>query len=97
MLNFCFPLVMVEIAAIVALRAESVQYKKSRTEPVLEEFIPLKKSSNEDNKAEVTKDKDNSREKMSWMSSVQLWNGDQNTDEASNKQQSKSELKIVRT
>ncbi|XP_009774094.1 transcription factor HHO6-like [Nicotiana tabacum] len=80
--------------AIVALRAESVQYKKSRTEPVLEEFIPLKKSSNEDNKAEVTKDKDNSREKMSWMSSVQLWNGDQNTDEASNKQQSKSELKI---
>lgn len=97
MLNFCFPLVMVEIAAIVALRAESVQCRKSRTEPVLEEFIPLKKSSNEDNKAEVTKDKDSSREKMSWMSSVQLWNSVQTTDEANNKQRSKLELKIVRT
>ncbi|XP_059314063.1 transcription factor HHO6 [Lycium ferocissimum] len=80
--------------AIVALRAESAHYRKSRKEPVLEEFIPLKKSSNEDTKAEIIKDKDNSREKMSWMSSVQLWNGDQNTDEANNKQRSKSELKL---
>ncbi|KAK6805704.1 hypothetical protein RDI58_003489 [Solanum bulbocastanum] len=83
--------------AIVALREESMQYRKSRTEPVLEEFIPLKKSSHEDTEAEITKDKD-SREKMSWMSSVQLWNSEshcENTDEeAINKQQSKSELKV---
>lgn len=82
--------------AIVTLRAESMQYRKSRTEPVLEEFIPLKKSSHEDTKAEITKDKD-SREKMTWMSSVQLWNSEshcQNTDEENNKQTSKSELKL---
>ncbi|KAJ8572327.1 hypothetical protein K7X08_008838 [Anisodus acutangulus] len=82
--------------AIVAVRAESVQYRKSRTEPVLEEFIPLKKSCHEDTRAKITKDKD-SREKMSWMSSVQLWNGEshcQNTDEANNIQRSKSELKV---
>ncbi|KAJ8530092.1 hypothetical protein K7X08_036927 [Anisodus acutangulus] len=79
--------------AIVALRAESVQHRKSRKEPVLEEFISLKKSSHEATKAEIIKDKD-SREKMSWMSSVQLWNSDQNTDESNNKQRSKSELKV---
>lgn len=82
--------------AIVALREESMQYRKSRTEPVLEEFIPLKKSSHDDTKAEITKDKD-SREKMSWMSSVQLWNSEshcQITDEVNNKQPSKSELKV---
>lgn len=90
---------LVVIAAIVALREESTQYRKSRTEPVLEEFIPLKKSSHEDTKAEITKDKD-SREKMSWMSSVQLWNSEshcQNTDEPTSKLPSKSELKVVRT
>ncbi|CAN4107658.1 unnamed protein product [Withania somnifera] len=79
--------------AIVALREESMQYRKSRTEPVLEEFIPLKKSSDEDTKVETTKDKD-SREKMSWMSSVQLWNTESITDEVNNKQPSKSELKL---
>ncbi|CAN4112259.1 unnamed protein product [Withania somnifera] len=82
--------------AIIALRQESMQYRKSRTEPVLEEYIPLKKSSREDIKSETTKDKD-SREKMSWMSSVQLWNSEpqcQITDEVNNKQPSKSELKV---
>ncbi|PHU10507.1 hypothetical protein BC332_22367 [Capsicum chinense] len=83
--------------AIGTLREESMQYRKSRKEPVLEEFIPLKKSLDEDTKAEITaKDKD-SREKMSWMSSVQLWNSEshcEKTDEVNNKQPSKSELKV---
>lgn len=72
------------IAAIVAAQEELAQWKKLNTEPVLEEFIPLKKicTDEKDDKAEDSKEKDvSSREKKNWMSTVQLWNtDDQNTD-----------------
>ncbi|XP_019170315.1 PREDICTED: myb family transcription factor EFM-like [Ipomoea nil] len=58
--------------AIVALKEEAVQCRRSRMEPVLEEFIPLKKSSDDDDEIETRREK-GSREKVDWMNSVQLW------------------------
>lgn len=65
------------IAAIAAIKDEIMQCKKSNSKPILEEFIPLKVNSS-DEKIEVAKEKEivMSKEKMSWMSSVQLWNSD---------------------
>ncbi|GMJ00555.1 EARLY FLOWERING MYB PROTEIN, HRS1 HOMOLOG4 [Hibiscus trionum] len=75
--------------AIVVLKEESVQCMSRNVEPVLEEFIPLKnkKESNqsEEDGALITKEKDsnnssncnnNNKDKKNWMSSVQLWNTD---------------------
>lgn len=87
------------VAAIMALREESTQYKKPIVKPVFEESIPLKKISLKDDKVEMNKDND-SREKMSWMSSVQLWDSDPqnpNTDIHNSKKSSKSEPKKVKT
>ncbi|KAI8014339.1 Myb family transcription factor EFM [Camellia lanceoleosa] len=64
--------------AIVTLKAESMQFRTRNIEPVLEEFIPLKNNcDDQDEKMEPKKEKD-SRDKMNWMSSVQLWNTDDN-------------------
>ncbi|EOX98182.1 hypothetical protein QUC31_015308 [Theobroma cacao] len=76
--------------AIVALKEESMQCVTRNVEPVLEEFIPLKnnkketKHSEEDGASITTKkDKDPNnnnyninKDKKNWMSSVQLWNTD---------------------
>ncbi|GFQ04735.1 two-component response regulator arr14 [Phtheirospermum japonicum] len=66
--------------AIVAAEEELAQHKKSNAEPVLEEFIPLKKSCKDEqiDRVEVdsTKKDISCRDKMNWMSSVQLWNSD---------------------
>ncbi|CAI9765549.1 unnamed protein product [Fraxinus pennsylvanica] len=73
------PLCMLLITdAIAIIEGELMQCKKSSTEPILEEFIPLKKSSDAlDEKVEAPKDEIvSSRDKMNWMSSVQLWNSD---------------------
>ncbi|KAL0454211.1 UNVERIFIED_CONTAM: Transcription factor HHO6 [Sesamum latifolium] len=66
--------------AIATVKEELMQCKKSNAEPVLEEFIPLKRSSGGEEKEEKIEEKDivNSSEKMNWMSSVQLWNSDNN-------------------
>ncbi|EOX98183.1 Homeodomain-like superfamily protein, putative isoform 2, partial [Theobroma cacao] len=75
---------------IVALKEESMQCVTRNVEPVLEEFIPLKnnkketKHSEEDGASITTKkDKDPNnnnyninKDKKNWMSSVQLWNTD---------------------
>lgn len=57
-------------------------HHKPNAEPVLEEFIPLKKSCSDekdDDKVEGRKENDiSSRDKMNWMSSVQLWNSNNN-------------------
>ncbi|KAI3446030.1 hypothetical protein Pfo_002695 [Paulownia fortunei] len=88
--------------AIVATEEELAQCKKLNAEPVLEEFIPLKKSCTDD-KVEDTKEKDIScRDKMNWMSSVQLWNSDNhhyypNTDISDNKPALKLENSKKRT
>ncbi|GFP81391.1 mitochondrial carrier protein mtm1 [Phtheirospermum japonicum] len=66
--------------AIVAAEEELALHKKSNAEPVLEEFIPLKKSCKDEqiDRVEVdsTKKDISCRDKMNWMSSVQLWNSD---------------------
>ncbi|CAK9179713.1 unnamed protein product [Ilex paraguariensis] len=61
--------------AILTLKEEKLQCRKANVKPVLEEFIPLKKTCDEDEKCEVMKEKD-SRDKRNWLSSVQLWNND---------------------
>ncbi|POO03062.1 GARP transcription factor [Trema orientale] len=63
--------------AILALKEESAQCGALNAQPVLEEFIPLKKDCEEHE--EITKNNKNekdSRDKKNWMSSVQLWNTD---------------------
>ncbi|KAG6383083.1 hypothetical protein SASPL_157174 [Salvia splendens] len=67
--------------AIARMKEEIMRCQSSNCEPILEEFIPLKKSSSDDEKAgEEVKETDivDRREKMNWMSSVQLWNADSN-------------------
>ncbi|KAG8473618.1 hypothetical protein CXB51_036002 [Gossypium anomalum] len=74
--------------AILVLKEESTQCMARNVEPVLEEFIPLK-NKEEDNHSEedgsliTTKkeedcnnDCNNNKDKKNWMSSVQLWNID---------------------
>lgn len=58
--------------AIEALKNESIHCAPS-LQPVLEEFIPLKKDCEDEHTEEVNMDND-FREKKSWMSSLQLWN-----------------------
>ncbi|KAK6120968.1 hypothetical protein DH2020_045295 [Rehmannia glutinosa] len=60
---------------------ELMRCKNSNAEPIMEEFIPLKEKRTDetDEKVEGSKENDtitNSRDKMNWMSSVQLWNSD---------------------
>ncbi|KAL2512188.1 myb-like transcription factor family protein [Abeliophyllum distichum] len=67
--------------AIVTMKEESMQCRESTSQPVFEEFIPLKKTSDDhdhdDQNVGVSNGNDNNcREKMNWMSSVQLWNAD---------------------
>ncbi|KAL7179061.1 hypothetical protein ACSBR1_042435 [Camellia fascicularis] len=62
--------------AIATLKEESKQCRPRNVEPVLEEFIPLKKNCDENEKSEAKKEKDSGGDKMNWMSSVQLWNTD---------------------
>lgn len=70
--------------AIVALKEEIMMLKKSSSnvEPVLEEFIPLKKScDDEDSEIDVIKKKENGGggdNKKNWLSSTQLWSTNDN-------------------
>ncbi|KAL6978324.1 hypothetical protein U1Q18_019994 [Sarracenia purpurea var. burkii] len=71
---FCF-IFLGDVAAIVTLKDESTRCKTRNVEPILEEFIPLKKNCEEDEKSEVEEEND-TKDKMNWMSSVRLWNTD---------------------
>ena len=70
--------------AIIALKEESMQCTTSKNvqqQPILEEFIPLKKNSCDEDENEdiaaIRKEKDSGKDnKKNWMSSVQLWNTD---------------------
>lgn len=90
--NFSFLSVCV-FAAIRHLKdEESIQCtSKNEVQPVLEEFIPLKKDCdrNEENK----KEKDH-RDKKNWMSSVQLWNTDDYPFTDGTKQNPKLDTKV---
>lgn len=62
-------------AVIFTLREESVWCRKSNIEPILEEFIPLKRSSDVSEKHDDVEKEMDTRDKRNWLSSVQLWNG----------------------
>ncbi|GLT63706.1 hypothetical protein SLA2020_362500 [Shorea laevis] len=69
--------------AILVLKEESIQCAARNAQPVLEEFIPLKKNDNngdEGGSSVNTKNEkefnSNNKDKKNWMSSVQLWNSD---------------------
>ncbi|RVW49801.1 Myb family transcription factor EFM [Vitis vinifera] len=88
------PLCMILLSdAILALKEELLRSKASNVQPVLEEFIPLKKDCDEEGGAKEEKD---CKDKKNWMSSVQLWNSDDSasTDHIYDKKQdSKLEIK----
>lgn len=49
--------------------------KSSNNEPVLEEFIPLKKNSDDqDEQFEITRKENGGGDMKNWLSSTQLWN-----------------------
>lgn len=71
--------------AILVLKQESAQYRtKNAHQPVLEEFIPLRRETGGENTQDNTsthnnqadEEEDSSRDKKNWMSSVQLWSAD---------------------
>lgn len=71
--------------AILVLKQESTQFRtKNAHQPVLEEFIPMRKDSDDansqiihqNNHSSKTDEADSSRDKKDWMSSVQLWSAD---------------------
>lgn len=65
--------------AIIVLKEESMVLKKSSsTEPVLEEFIPLKKTCDEDGQLEMIGKEKGAGDKKNWLSSTQLWNTNDN-------------------
>ncbi|KAK1431211.1 hypothetical protein QVD17_14510 [Tagetes erecta] len=59
--------------AIAALKEELMVFKNPANQPVLEEFIPLNKTCDEDPKDETDSD-----DKKNWLSSTQLWNTNTN-------------------
>nr|XP_043624573.1 transcription factor HHO6-like [Erigeron canadensis] len=61
--------------AIVALKEELMVLKRSsKSEPVLEEFIPLKRTCDEEVEISSQKEKSGVGDKKNWLSSTQLWN-----------------------
>ncbi|KAK7407730.1 hypothetical protein VNO78_09771 [Psophocarpus tetragonolobus] len=63
--------------AISALKVESAKCRAYKSEPVLEEFIPLKKECHQREESEKEKEW---WDKKNWMSSFQLWNNDDKAD-----------------
>ncbi|KAL8256257.1 hypothetical protein R6Q59_031324 [Mikania micrantha] len=70
------PLCMLPINdAIITLKEEAMVFKKSsNADPVLEEFIPLKKTCDEDAKVDLIREEKGGGDKKNWWSSTQLWN-----------------------
>lgn len=70
------------------LKEESIALKKTlNVEPVLEEFIPLKNSYDEDVddvKVEIITNQKDNGDKKNWLSSTHLWNTNENLIQESN-------------
>ncbi|CAH9116085.1 unnamed protein product [Cuscuta epithymum] len=86
---------------IVFFKEESMKCRKSLIGPVYEEFLPVKKSSENDddgdNRVEAIKEND-SKEKIKWTSSFKLWNGDKDylfSEFSNNSYALKSDLRIL--
>ncbi|XP_015874298.3 transcription factor HHO6 [Ziziphus jujuba] len=62
--------------AILTLKEELTQCAVPNAEPVLEEFIPLKKDCDENEEQNNDNKEKDCKDKKNWMSSVQLWNTD---------------------
>lgn len=69
--------------AILTLKQESTQYRtRNAYQPVFEEFIPLRKeiiggnNQKNDTSNNQADEEDSTKDKKNWMSSVQLWSGD---------------------
>lgn len=71
-----------------------IQCKKTNAEPVFEEFIPLKKSCDESEEDKVQKEAETSKDKKNWLSSVQLWNNDVQSEYHFNTKMSHSVLEM---
>lgn len=90
------------IAVIIVLKEESRKCRKSLVEPVFEEFLPLKKSSGDDDldrHYKVETNKEDTKEKINWVSSLQLWNGDSgcsHSDRSNNKHSLEYDLRMVK-
>lgn len=80
-----------DFAAIARLKEEAAQCKESKNGPVIEEFIPLKGNSDEN---ERVNSGDDSSDKRNWMSSAQLWSTNTDSD-YKKRDHSVSELKLV--
>ena len=87
------------VLAIVAVKEELARCEAPKNaQPVLEEFIPLKKKKDCDEDEEGLncnnkKEKD-CRDKKNWMSSVQLWNTEDDIDTIDLKPNSKKQTKV---
>lgn len=66
--------------AILALKEELAKWRKRNAEPILAEFIPLNKKCAVDEKIIESSIEDDKKEKMNWMSSVQLWSTNDSND-----------------
>ncbi|XP_060961437.1 transcription factor HHO6-like [Cannabis sativa] len=98
------PLCMILLSdAILTLKKESSQCAvTTNPQPVLEEFIPMKKDCEEEDEEreehKKNKNEKDSRDKKNWMSSVQLWNTDDISSgdhlNMNSKQNSKTQTKM---
>jgi len=62
------------VTAISALNEELAKIRTFKSEPVLEEFIPLKTLKREYEEKEDSEKEEKYRDKNDWVSSFQLWN-----------------------
>ncbi|XP_068654257.1 myb family transcription factor EFM-like [Aristolochia californica] len=68
--------------AIEALKMEAMQCRSVNARPVLEEFMPVRSKFEDD--GGVKTEKKDSRDKMNWMSSAQLWSDNYNENSNNN-------------
>lgn len=79
--------------AIIALKEELMALKKSsNAEPVLEEFIPLKKTCDEDAEVKMNSKEKGAGDKKNWLSSTQLWNTNDNNQIQNRKSNSTDQI-----
>lgn len=82
--------------AILFLKEELKRFRRhDDSQPVLEEFIPLRKECDQKEESETEKE---CRDKKNWMSSVQLWHADNDNDHPTRDQKEhyKSETKVYK-
>ena len=74
-------------AAILVLKEESAKFRTPNSQPVLEEFMTLKKECDQ-------KEENECSDKKNWMSSVQLWNSTVYPNAPEQKQHYQLDIKV---